>query len=62
MQSQNRFVCPVSEDSDGELMLEFPDELVEALGWKIGDVLVWEPRPNGEWLLKRFVEEKDDQT
>lgn len=60
MQSYNSFICPVVADSDGELLLEFPDDLMEAVGWNVGDVLVWEPRPNGEWLLKRFVEEKDD--
>lgn len=58
MKSMNSFICPVVEDSDGELMLEFPDDLMEAVGWSIGDVLVWEPRENGQWIIKRFVEEK----
>lgn len=61
MDSYNRFICPVVEDSDGELCLEFSDEMMEALDLSIGDVLVWEPRPNGEWQLKRFVEEKNDE-
>lgn len=54
MQSYNSFICPVVEDSGGELMLEFPDELMEAVGWRIGDVLVWEPRENGQWVIKKI--------
>ena len=60
MKSRDRFVCPVVEDSDGELLLEFPDDLMEAVGWNVGDVLVWEPAPNGTWVIKRFVEEEQE--
>lgn len=58
MESYNRFICPIVKDTDGELCLEFSDELMEALDFSVGDVLVWEPRPNGEWVIKRFVEEE----
>lgn len=58
MQSYNRFICPVVEE-DGELCLEFPDDLMEALDLQVGTVLVWEPLPGGEWSIKRFVEEKE---
>lgn len=61
MKSMNSFICPIVEDSDGELCLDFPEELVEAVGWQVGDVLVWEAGPDGTWILKRFVEEKDDE-
>ena len=57
MKSRDRFVCPVIE-VDGELCLEFPDDLMEALDLGIGTVLVWEPLPSGEWNIKRFVEEE----
>jgi hypothetical protein len=60
MQSYDRFICPVV-DADGELCFEVPDELMEALDLSVGDVLVWEPRQNGEWCLKKFVEEKNDE-
>lgn len=59
MKSKDRFICPIVKDEDGELCIEFPDDLMEALDLQIGTVLVWEPRPSGEWLLKRFVEEEE---
>ena len=61
MQSYNKYIGKVVEDEDGELCLDFPEDLIENLGWQIGDVLVWEPGPNGTWILKRFVEEKQDE-
>lgn len=57
MKSRDSFICPVIE-VDGELCLEFPDDLMEALDLGIGTVLVWEPLPSGEWNIKRFVEEE----
>jgi hypothetical protein len=33
------FITECSEDEDGNLLLEFPDELLEAMGWCEGTVL-----------------------
>ena len=53
MKSINSFICPIVEDSDGQLCLEFPDELMEALDLKIGDVLQWIPGPDKTYQLKK---------
>ena len=37
----------VQKDTDGELFLEFPDDLLEKMNWKPGDVIVWTELPNG---------------
>ena len=37
----------VQADSDGEFFLEFPDDLLDNLGWKVGDVIIWTELPNG---------------
>ena len=33
------FITECSEDEDGNLILNFPDELLEAMGWREGTVL-----------------------
>ncbi len=33
------FITTCSEDEDGNLLLEFPDELLQAMGWSEGTVL-----------------------
>lgn len=58
MKSLDVYKCPIVEDSDGELCIEFPDEVIEALDWKIGDVLEWEPGLDDTWTLRKM--KKDD--
>lgn len=31
----------VVQELDGELYLEFPEDLIKELGWQIDDILVW---------------------
>lgn len=62
MQPYQRFTVPIVEDSDGQLCLEFPDEVLDALDLKIGDVLNWEPTINGAWHLKKVEDGRDNDT
>ena len=43
----DRKFLTVQEDADGELFLEFPDDLLDTMNWKPGDVIVWSEMPNG---------------
>ena len=36
-----KYEMEVQADSDGELFLEFPDELLDAMNWSAGDTLIW---------------------
>jgi len=54
-----RWTCDVKEDPQtGDAILEFPPELLEAVGWKEGDVLHWAKLNNGSWSLTKKVEDK----
>jgi len=44
---------------DGELCIEFSDELMETLDFKVGDMLQWEQLPHNEWKLTK-IGEKDE--
>ena len=47
----------VEEDPlTGDLYLKFPDELMEEVGWNIGDTIEWIPNDDGSWALRK----KDD--
>ena len=42
----------VQEDSDnGELFLEFPDDMLETMDWQEGDTIVWTDNENGSFTL-----------
>jgi hypothetical protein len=30
------------DSKNGEMILPFPKELIDALGWRVGDQLIWE--------------------
>ena len=51
----NEFTCPIVELDDGDLAIEFSDELMEALDLKVGDVLQWDLiEENGSWILNKL--------
>ena len=45
-----------AEDGSGDLILPFPEDLLESAGWKEGDTLEWIDNKDGTWILKK----KDD--
>jgi hypothetical protein len=48
----NSWTVPIIE-FEGDLAVEFPDELMEAAGWKVGDVMVWIDNKDGTWTIQR---------
>lgn len=52
----------IQEDPNtGELYVEFPQRLLEQLGWKEGDDLQWVEGPDGAWSIKKVENDKDDE-
>ena len=49
----NIYQAPVEVDSDGDLILVFPDELLAAMDWIQGDVLTWKKNDDDSWTLTR---------
>ena len=48
----------LEEDPEtGELIMPFPDGMIESLGWDIGDTLVWTIHDDGSLTLHK----KDDK-
>lgn len=43
----------VQQDSDGELFLEFPENLLNQMGWDVGDKLIWNELPEGTWTIEK---------
>lgn len=61
MKAHKSYTCPIVEDEDGQLCIEFNDEIMEALDLQVGDVLQWEPHVNGSWILNKKVGEKNEE-
>jgi len=58
IEKEKTYVVDVQKDENGELYIELNDELLEEVGWKIGDTLTWTETEDGKLILKK--EEDDD--
>jgi bifunctional DNA-binding transcriptional regulator/antitoxin component of YhaV-PrlF toxin-antitoxin module len=47
-----KYTLQVQEDSEGQLYFEFPEEVMQELGWSEGDELLWE-ETDGGWIIKK---------
>ena len=45
-------------EDDG--VLNLPDDLLEEMGWKDGDLLVWEDQGDGSFSLRKHTENEHD--
>lgn len=48
-------------EENGELMLVFPADMMEELGWKQGDTIVWDMPDGGNVLIARKAREDESQ-
>ena len=46
------YILEIQEDENGESFITFPDDIIETLGWQVGDVLEWKLKGNGVLLTK----------
>jgi len=56
----SNYSLEVQKDSNGELFFEFPDALLNQMGWDVGDTLLWEELPDGSWKLELKKEDSDE--
>lgn len=44
----------VQEDAaTGEAVIEFPEELIQQVGWQEGDIIAWQDLGDGSWSLTK---------
>ena len=60
----NHWTITLEEDPETkELVLPLTDEILESVGWKVGDNLNWTDNKNGTWTLSKKDEHgTDDNT
>lgn len=52
--AKEKRILTVEQDPNGEdLMLSFPQDLLDQVNWKVGDVIEWHDNGDGSWTLKR---------
>ena len=51
------YVIDVQEDKDGEMFIEFPENMMTNVGWAEGDVLTWTDNKDGSFSLTKQVKQ-----
>jgi bifunctional DNA-binding transcriptional regulator/antitoxin component of YhaV-PrlF toxin-antitoxin module len=46
------YIVEIQEDDQENLFIQFPDELIDELGWQEGDILNWDLKGSGIVLSK----------
>jgi hypothetical protein len=53
----NHWTITLEEDIETkELILPFTDEILNTVGWKAGDTIVWKNNNDGTWTLTKKVD------
>lgn len=55
----SKFTLEVQQDENVELFFEFPDDLLNQMGWNTGDTLTCEDIEGGSWMLTK--EDSEDE-
>lgn len=52
-------IVELEEDAEGNLVLPIGDEVMEKLGWKIGDTIEWTKNEDDTWTLRKKEVKKE---
>jgi len=50
--NQKTWKADIGEDSNGELVVNLPVEILNQMGWDAGTELIWEEHNDGTWSFK----------
>jgi hypothetical protein len=53
-----KYIADIKENEEGEVYIEFPEEVMSEVGWQEGDDIVWTDNGDGSWSLTK----KEDET
>lgn len=57
-----KYIGNVVEDENGELLLEFPVEILNQMGWDEGTLLEWMIDEEENVYIRKTEDDKDDKT
>lgn len=49
------YTVSVEHDSNGDMILPFPDEMIDELNWEVGDILVWSQNDDGSVSITKAI-------
>jgi len=51
--NQKTWTADIGEDSNGELVVNLPSDILNQMGWDAGTELIWEEHNDGTWSFRK---------
>lgn len=52
-------IVKLEQDENGDLLLPLSEELLKSVGWKLGDIIVWNENKDGTFTLTKKNEQSE---
>ena len=52
-------IVKLDQDENGDLLLPLSEELLKSVGWKLGDIIIWNENKDGTFTLTKKNEQSE---
>ena len=52
-------IVKLDQDENGDLLLPLSEELLKSVGWKFGDIIIWNENKDGTFTLTKKNEQSE---
>ena len=52
-------IVKLEQDENGDLLLPLSEEVLKCVGWKVGDIIIWNENKDGTFTLTKKNEQSE---
>ena len=52
-------IVKLEKDENGDLLLPLSEEVLKSVGWKVGDIIIWNENKDGTFTLTKKNEQSE---
>ncbi len=52
-------IVKLEQDENGDLLLPLSEEVLKSVGWKVGDIIIWNENKDGTFTLTKKNEQSE---
>ena len=52
-------IVKLDQDENGDLLLPLSEEVLKSVGWKVGDIIIWNENKDGTFTLTKKNEQSE---
>ena len=55
-------IVKLEQDENGDLLLPLSEEVLKSVGWKVGDIIIWNENKDGTFTLTKKNEQSEKKS